>query len=94
MPVGILNLDLHIPGCSSLKEKRSHLKPLLARLHREFNISAAEVDLQDKWQSAAITCAIVSNDAVHNQRVFQQVINYIEKTWPDIHIIDQSIETC
>lgn len=94
MPVGILNLDLHFPGCASLKEKRSHLKPILIRLHREFNISAAEVGMHDKWQSAAITCAIVSNDAVHNQRVFQQVINYIERTWPDIQIIDQTMETC
>jgi len=94
MPVGILNLDLYIPSCASLKEKRSHIKPLLSRLHREFNISAAEVDLQDKWQSAAISCAIVSNDAIHNQRVFQQIICYIEKTWPDIQIVDHTTETC
>jgi uncharacterized protein len=94
MPVGILNLDLYLPGCTSLKEKRSLVKPLLIRLQREFSLSAAEVDLHDKWQSAAITCAIVSNDAIHNQRVLQQVINYIERTWPEIQIIGQNMETC
>ncbi|MCJ7708279.1 MAG: DUF503 domain-containing protein, partial [Anaerolineales bacterium] len=43
MHVGALTLELRLPGCSSLKQKRSRLKPLLAALHREFNLSAAEI---------------------------------------------------
>ncbi|MCH7481016.1 MAG: DUF503 family protein, partial [Chloroflexi bacterium] len=39
MVVGILKLHIHLAGCSSLKEKRGRLKPLLTRLRREFNIS-------------------------------------------------------
>ena len=45
--IGILTLHLQLPGCASLKEKRGRLKPLLARLHRKFNIPAAEMDLRD-----------------------------------------------
>jgi uncharacterized protein YlxP (DUF503 family) len=44
MSLGLLTIHLHLPGCASLKEKRGRLKPLLTRLHREFNISAAEID--------------------------------------------------
>jgi uncharacterized protein len=36
--IGQLTIYLHLPGCASLKEKRGRLKPLLARLHREFNL--------------------------------------------------------
>ena len=43
-----LTIHLHLPACSSLKEKRGRIKPLMARLHREFNVSVAEMDLQDK----------------------------------------------
>ncbi|OQY29775.1 MAG: hypothetical protein B6243_10930, partial [Anaerolineaceae bacterium 4572_5.2] len=39
MSLGLLTLHIQISGCSSLKEKRGRLKPLLARLHREFNVS-------------------------------------------------------
>ncbi|HLO17425.1 MAG TPA: DUF503 domain-containing protein, partial [Anaerolineales bacterium] len=60
--VATLTIHLHLPGCASLKEKRGRIKPLIARLHREFNISVAELDLQDKWQEAVITCAMVGNE--------------------------------
>jgi uncharacterized protein len=92
MRIGVLTLELQLPGCTSLKEKRSRLKPLLSRLHREFNISAAEVDRQDAWQAAVIACAIVSNDAAHCQRVLQQVVQWLENDWPDVEVVDQKIE--
>ncbi len=38
--LGLLTLNIQLPGCTSLKETRGRLKPLLARLHREFGISA------------------------------------------------------
>ncbi|MBS3752567.1 MAG: DUF503 family protein, partial [Anaerolineales bacterium] len=31
MRIGLLTLHLRIPGCASLKEKRSQIKPLVAR---------------------------------------------------------------
>lgn len=92
MSVGVLTLHLHLFGCDSLKEKRSRLKPLLARLHREFNISVAEVDFLDSWENALIACAIVSNDGRHNQRFLQQVVRWIEKNWPDVEVVDERVE--
>ena len=92
MAVGVLTIQIYLPGCSSLKEKRSRLKPLLARLHREFNISVAEVDFQDVWQSAMIACALVSNENGHTQRTLQHVLDWIEASWPDVTITGEKIE--
>jgi uncharacterized protein YlxP (DUF503 family) len=92
MRIGVLTLELQIPGCTSLKEKRSRLKPLLSRLHREFNISAAEIGHQDAWQAAVLACAVVSNDAAHSQRVLQQVVAWLESNWPDVEIVEDKIE--
>jgi uncharacterized protein len=92
MPVGLLLLHLLIPGCVSLKEKRSRIKPLLARLHREFNVSAAEYDLMDAWQESVIACAWVSNDPDHTRRSLEQVTRWIEKNWPDVTLIDDKLE--
>lgn len=92
MSIGLLTLFFDLPGCMSLKEKRSRIKPLLARLHREFNVSAAEVDHLDRWQSAVVACVLVSNDAQHNQRVLQQVVTYLEQNFPDLLIQQHRIE--
>lgn len=92
MPVGMLTLHLRLPGCKSLKEKRGRLKPLLARLHREFNISVAEVSHNDAWRDAVITCAMVSNNRIHLQGALGKVVQWVEDSWPDVFVVDEELE--
>ena len=90
--VGQLTLHLSFPGCSSLKEKRGRLKPLLHRLHREFNISVAEMDLQDKWQEALIACGMIGNDRVHLERSLQTVARWVEDHLAEGTVLGDSLE--
>lgn len=92
MAIGLLTLQIHLPGCSSLKEKRSRLKPLLIRLHKEFNLSIAEMDKNDAWRSAVVACAVVSNDRSQAERSLQAVADWIETYWPDVQIEGEQIE--
>ena len=87
-----LTIHPHLQTCSSLKEKRGRIKPLISRLHREFNISVAEMNLQDKWQETIIACAMVNSDAVTLQRSLQNVAKWMEANWEDGQIINQKIE--
>lgn len=88
----LLTIKMYLPGCGSLKEKRSRLQPILKRIHKEFNISVSEIGLQDVWQSARLGFAVVSNDAVHNEQVLQTVVKFIEANWPDEQIAETHIE--
>ena len=90
--IATLTIHLHIPTSSSLKEKRGHIKPLIARLHREFNISVAEMDLQDKWQEAVIVCAMVGNERSHLESALQNVAKWIERNWPEGAVISEKVE--
>jgi uncharacterized protein len=90
--VATLTVHLHLPTCASLKEKRGRLKPLIARLHREFNLSVAETDLQDKWQEAVIVCAMVGNERSHLESALQNVAKWIERNWPDGDVIKEKVE--
>lgn len=92
MSIGLLTIHLSLPECTSLKEKRRQVKPILARLHREFNVSSAELDLQDRWQECVIGCTTISNDAAQNQRLLQQVLEFTARNWPDLPILDHRIE--
>jgi uncharacterized protein len=92
MSIGFLSLHVKFEGCRSLKEKRGRLKPLLTRLHREFNVSVAEIDFQDTWQDAMLGCVLISNDSAHTQRSLQQVVRWVETSWPDVSVVDDQIE--
>ena len=90
--VGVLTVHLHFPACSSLKEKRGHIKPLIARLHREFNVSVAEIALQDKWQEAVIACAMIGNEGGHLESALRSVTKWVESHWTDGDVIQEKIE--
>jgi uncharacterized protein YlxP (DUF503 family) len=90
--VAILTIHLHLPTCASLKEKRGRIKPLIARLHREFNLSVAETDRQDTWQEAVIVCAMVGNERGHLESALQTVAKWVEGNWTDGDVIEQRIE--
>ena len=92
MKVALLLMHLQIPGSDSLKAKRRRLKPLLIRLQREFNVSAAEVDYQELWRDALIACALVSNENGHAERSLRKVAAWLDKNWPDVTLVDEQIE--
>jgi uncharacterized protein len=92
MIIGICRILLHLPGCASLKEKRSRIKPLLARLHREFNVAAAEIGLQDMWQSAEVAVVNVSNESAHVQAQLEAIPGWLERHFPTVMVEGHQIE--
>ena len=87
-----LTIHLHLPACASLKEKRGRIKPLISRLHREFNVSVAEMDLHDTWQEAVIGCAMIGNDHSFLQSALQEIAKWVERNWPDGDVIEMKVE--
>jgi uncharacterized protein len=83
MAVGILTLNIELPGCHSLKDKRSRILPIIHRLHEQFNISVSETAYQDAWQLTEISCALVANDRIFIEKSLHEVIRYLESHWPD-----------
>ena len=62
MAVGLIEWELEVFGCRSLKEKRRVVKSLKDRLRNRFNVSVAETGHLDLWQRAEITACAVSSD--------------------------------
>lgn len=90
--VALCTIELHLPDVTSLKEKRGILKSMLAKLHNTFNVSAAEIDENDRWQSAVIALVVVSNSSRHSQQVMQNAVEWIETHYPEAEIVKQRIE--
>ena len=54
MAIFYYQIKLYLPECHSLKEKRSVLKSFIVKIQKKFNISCAEIEYQDLWQSGLV----------------------------------------
>lgn len=91
MVIGILNIDLSVPGNNSLKEKRRVLKSLKDKIRGKFNVSLAEVGNKDLWQRANLGIAVVSDDRRQANRTLSRVIELIELS-NDAGLLDYKME--
>ncbi len=80
MVVGLLQVELTIPSADSLKAKRIVLRSVKDRIRKNFNVSIAEVDDNDRWQSAVLAVALVSNDKRFANQVLSKVVDFIESS--------------
>jgi len=81
--------DLRIPGCRSLKERRSALRPVLSGVARRFGVSVAETGTTDRWQRAEVGVAMVSGKPGHCRTQADEVDRY---RWsiPEIEVVDSA----
>lgn len=92
MVIGVCRLELRFDEVFSLKEKRHIVKSLVERLKSRFNVSAAEVGLNDMWKNSVIGVACVSNDAAHADSMLSSVVNFVENDGR-AEVVDVSTET-
>lgn len=91
MIIGACSIKILIFESNSLKEKRHTLKSIIGRLKSRFNISIAEIDLNDSWQTALIGIACVTNSSSHANEIISKVIQFIDGD-SRVEIIDYNIE--
>ncbi len=91
MTVGVLKIELSLPGNDSLKAKRMVLRSLKDRIRKQFNVSIAEVGEQDKWQKAVLGVASVGADKRYVNGVLSKVIDLIEDA-RSVDLIDYQME--
>ncbi|NFD28955.1 DUF503 domain-containing protein [Clostridium botulinum] len=90
MIIGTAKIHLYGNWIHSLKEKRMIVKSVISKTKNKFNVSIAEVEMQDVHQSIVIGIACVSNSTKQADSIIQNVVNYIEG---NTEAIVQNIET-
>lgn len=78
MVVGISQIELHLPECRSLKDKRQIIRSILKRTQAHFHVSIAEVDHQSLWQRASIGISCVSRTGYQAKRLLHQITTEIK----------------
>lgn len=90
--LGLCTVELHLPESQSLKDKRSTIKSMLAKLHNQFNVSAAEIDKNDNLQSAVIAFTVVTNSSRLANEILQNALKWLEAHYPEALVTRQTIE--
>jgi uncharacterized protein YlxP (DUF503 family) len=78
MVLKVITIDLLVPCCSSLKEKRYVLTSIKTKLRRRFNVTVAEVDYHDKWQRCKLAVATLGTDRRMVDACSNKVLRFIE----------------
>lgn len=92
MAIGHLTLELYLPLTASLKEKRGIVKPLIARLRRDYNVSVCEADGQDVLSRAVLEVVCVSQNGALAYRQLEKIAVRVENWRLDAELIDYFIE--
>ena len=90
--VALLTLEIYVPGITSLKEKRGIVKPLVARLRNEFNVSVAEVEDQDQLGHTVLAVAAVSASPDYVHGLLTRVAESVSEWRLDAELVDYGIE--
>ncbi len=78
MVVASLTWELALPGCASLKEKRSVVRSLRDRLRSRFNVSVAETGLQEVHARAELTVVLVAADGRRAESLLDKADRLVE----------------
>lgn len=62
MFIGLLKLQLHLPGCQSLKQKRQSLNAIKDRFGKTKNMAVCESDFNDVHQRAELSFICMGNE--------------------------------
>jgi len=78
MTIGLLEVEMRIPGATSLKTKRMVVKSIKDRIRNSFNVSVSELSHLSSRQSCLLGVAHLSATKSFTNRVLSEVLNFIQ----------------
>jgi uncharacterized protein YlxP (DUF503 family) len=91
MHLYLLQVALVLPS-HSLKGKRGIVKSLLARSRNRFNVSCAEVGLQDDPGNAQLAFVTVSSSRLYARQLLEKLEEWLVDERPDVEVSAAEIE--
>lgn len=92
MIVSMIQILFEIPDIQNIKEKRNIILSMKDKIRRRFQMSVAEVDLQDSLSFAQIGGALISNSKVHGESIMNKALSFVEDEFP-VRIHDVKIHS-
>lgn len=91
MIIGSLQVRIHIPGAQSLKSKRLVLKSVITKVRNQFNVSIAELNGHDLWQSCTLGIVVTGRERKFLDQVLNKLMDHLNSV-RTIEVVDYHLE--
>jgi len=79
LPIVYCSLELYLPYCHSIKEKRNVVRKVTNRLRSRFNFSVAEIGYQDTWQRGLIGAVSIGSERHKLEQIAKKLVQEGER---------------
>lgn len=76
----LLKIKLYAPWVHSLKQKRMVVKSLQAKIRNKFQVSVAEVEMQDVHQTIVIAVAAIAAHQAQADSMEEEILKFVERS--------------
>jgi uncharacterized protein YlxP (DUF503 family) len=83
---------LRIHGATSLKDRRSVVQAVVARLRNKFNAAGADLDKAPEPRTALLGIVCVANDSRHLDRQLTAILAYVESVHLPLEVVGETRE--
>ena len=91
MTIGVLHIDLRIPGARSLKDKRRVTTSLKQLVRNRYNCSIAEVGTKERWGRAQLAACVIGDDSRFVNTQLNEIVRFVSSK-SGAELIDYVIE--
>jgi uncharacterized protein len=90
LEAAVLEVRMRLRSSHSLKEKRKVTRSIKDRIRARFNVSVAEVDDQDLWQSIVLGFAAVGSEPEFVRSELEAILNQL-RVHPEAELLGYDI---
>ena len=92
MHIGVCTIQLYMHSSRSLKDKRQILRSITDRLRQKFNVTVAEIENNDSWNTATLGIVCLSNDRKFTNELISKTITFVNSSRLPAEVLDISTE--
>jgi uncharacterized protein YlxP (DUF503 family) len=89
--VALAEVELHLPGARTLKDKRQDVRSLVERLRHRLTLLVVESDHQHLHQRAALALSALATDAEAARGTVARALDLIHESFPGI-VLDERVK--
>ncbi len=87
--VALAEVELHVPGARSLKDKRAAVRSVVERLRHRLTVLVLESDHRELHQRAGLAIAALATDGAVARRTVEQALAHIHDTFDGVVLAER-----
>jgi uncharacterized protein YlxP (DUF503 family) len=91
MKIGLLQIQLFLPTCHSLKAKRSIVKRCMNGLRKSHNVGVSEIGDNDLWQSCWLGVVTLNSTSARIEQTFRAILGELERN-AEFQVVDYNTQ--